>query len=167
MALAFTNVIELAHGETWDFEGGCVVSVPFYGECSCEMELPRNCYLIADRGRNIFIPVDSGPTNSGANAVKDGVIDELVRKYGPVDTVYEQPGQLLELRTFAAYACLSHPGCWLEVGENCCVTSDYLAQSCCKRKGAIVCHLCQWRSRLAPRPSGLYVQQQKSGPFVR
>jgi hypothetical protein len=126
--LGFTNVIELAHGETWDFEGGCVVSVPFYGECSCEMELPRNCYLIADRGRNIFIPVDSGPTNSGANAVKDGMIDELVRKYGPVDTVYEQPGQLLELRTFAAYACLSHPGRWLEVGENCCVTSDYLAQ---------------------------------------
>ncbi len=126
--LGFTRVIELAHGESWTFDGGGVVSVPFYGECSCELGLPRNCYLIADRGRNIFIPVDSGPTNNGDNAVKDGVIDELVRNYGPIDTVFAQPGQLLELRTFAAYACLSHPGRWLEVGENCCVTSDYLAR---------------------------------------
>lgn len=126
--LGFTRVIELAHGESWTFDDGGVVSVPFYGECSCELGLPRNCYLITDRGRNIYIPVDSGPTNNGDNAVKDGVIDELVRKYGPIDTVFAQPGQLLELRTFAAYACLSHPGRWLEVGENCCVSSDYLAQ---------------------------------------
>ncbi len=125
--LGFTQVVELAHGETWDFAGGSVVSVPFYGECSCELGMPRNCYLIADRGRNILIHVDSGPTNSGDNAVKDGVIDDLVRKFGPIDTVFAQPGQLLELRTFAAYACLSHPGRWLEVGENCCVSSDYLA----------------------------------------
>ena len=126
--LGFTQVIELAHGESWAFDGGAVVAVPFYGECSCELGMPRNCYLIVDRGRNIYIPVDSGPTNSGENSVKDGVIDELVRQYGPIDLVYHQPGQLLELRTFAAYACLSHPGRWLEVGENCCVSSDYLAQ---------------------------------------
>ena len=126
--LGFTKVVELAHGESWMFERGRVVSVPFYGECSCELGLPRNCYLIADRGRNILIHVDSGPTNSGESLVKDGVIDELVRRYGPIDAVYAQPGQLLELRTFAAYACLSHPGRWLEVGENCCVSSDYLAE---------------------------------------
>jgi hypothetical protein len=126
--LGFTRVIELAHWETWPFDGGRVVSVPFYGECSCELGMPRNCYLVADRGRNIFVPVDSGPTNTGDNAVKDGVIDEMVKRHGPVDTLFAQPGQLLELRTFAAYACLSHPGRWLEVGENCCVSSDYLAQ---------------------------------------
>lgn len=126
--LGFTQVIELAHGEAWTFDGGGVVSVPFYGECSCELGMPRNCYLIADRGHNILIHVDSGPTNSGDNLVKDGVINELVQRYGPIDWVYAQPGQLLELRTFAAYACLSHPGRWLEVGENCCVTSDYLAE---------------------------------------
>ncbi len=125
--LGFTRIVELAHGDTWTFDGGGVVSVPFYGECSCELGLPRNCYLIADRGRNILIHVDSGPTNSGESMVKDGVIDELVRQYGPIDTVYAQPGQLLELRAFAAYACLSHPGRWLEVGENCCVSDDYLA----------------------------------------
>jgi len=126
--LGFTRVIELAHWETWAFDGGCVVAVPFYGECSCELGMPRNTYLIADRGRNLYIPVDSGPTNTGENAVKAGVIEEMVRRYGPVETMYAQPGQLLELRTFAAYACLSQPGRWLEVGENCCVSSDYLAQ---------------------------------------
>ena len=126
--LGFTRIIELAHGDTWTFDGGGVVSVPFYGECSCELGMPRNCYLIADRGRNVLVHVDSGPTNSGENAVKDGVIDDLVRQYGPIEIVYAQPGQLVELRTFAAYACLSHPGRWLEVGENCCVSSDYLAQ---------------------------------------
>jgi hypothetical protein len=129
--LGFTRVIELAHGESWPFDhaqGGGVVSVPFYGECSCELGIPRNCYLITDRGRNTLIHVDSGPTNTGENAVKDGVIDELVRRYGPIQVIYAQPGQLLELRTFAAYACLSHPGRWLDVGENCCVSSDYLTQ---------------------------------------
>lgn len=126
--LGFTRIIELAHGDTWTFDGGGVVSVPFYGECSCELGMPRNCYLIADRGRNVLVHVDSGPTNSGENAVKDGVIDDLVRQYGPIEMVYAQPGQLLELRTFAAYACLSHPGRWFEVGENCCVTSEYLAE---------------------------------------
>lgn len=129
--LGFTRVVELAHGESWPLDhaqGGVVEAVPFYGECSCELGLPRNCYLIADRGRNSLIHVDSGPTNTGENAVKDGVIDELVRRYGPIKAVYAQPGQLLELRAFAAYACLSHPGRWLEVGENCCVSSDYLAE---------------------------------------
>ncbi len=125
--LGFTQVIELAHGETWKFDGGGVVSVPFYGECSCELGMPRNCYLIADRGYNVFIPVDSGPTNSGKSILAEGVVEDLVRQYGAIGTIFEQPGQLLELRTFAAYACLSHPGRWLEVGENCCVTSEYVA----------------------------------------
>jgi len=135
--MGFTHIIELPHGESWKYDGGCVVSVPFYGECSCELGLPRNCYLIADRGRNIFIPVDSGPTNSGDNMVKDGVIEALVGEYGPVDIIFEQPGQLLELRTFAAYACLSPPGRWLEVGENCCVTSDYLVQLAAQAKAQL------------------------------
>tara|TARA_B100000315_G_scaffold76402_1_gene69873 strand:- start:1154 stop:2803 length:1650 start_codon:yes stop_codon:yes gene_type:complete len=125
--LGYTKVIELAHWETWDFEGGKVVSIPFYGECSCEMGMPRNTYMIVDRGRNIYNHCDSGPTNTGENALKDGVFDEMVKKYGPVDTVFCQPGQLLELRTYAAYASLSPPGKWLEIGENCCVTTDYLA----------------------------------------
>jgi hypothetical protein len=126
--LGFTRVVELAHGDAWSCGGADVVAVPFYGECSCELGMPRNCYLIADRGRNTLIHVDSGPTNSGENAVKDGVVSGLVRRFGPIQVVCAQPGQLLELRTFAAYACLSHPGRWLEVGENCCVSSEYLAQ---------------------------------------
>jgi hypothetical protein len=125
--LGFTRVVELAHGDGWKFDGGEVVSVPFYGECSCELGMPRNCYLIADRGSNILLHVDSGPTNSGDDAVKAGVVDELVRRYGSLDVVFAQPGQLLELRAFAAYACLSPPGRWLEVGENCCVSVEYLS----------------------------------------
>ncbi|MEW6544866.1 MAG: hypothetical protein AB1411_14810 [Nitrospirota bacterium] len=126
--LGFTNIVELAHGDAWPFDGGAVVAVPFYGECACELGMPRNCYLIVDRGCNSLIHVDSGPTNAGDNVVQDGVIDELVRRHGPISTVYAQPGQLLELRAFAAYACLSPPGRWLEVGENCCVAPDYLSQ---------------------------------------
>jgi L-ascorbate metabolism protein UlaG (beta-lactamase superfamily) len=125
--LGFTQVIELAHGEAWHFEGGEVVSVPFFGEDPCDLEMPRNCYLIADRGRNILIHVDSGPTNNGRSALKDGVIDGLVRQYGPVATLCASQQQLLELRSYAAHACLSHPGRWLEAGENGYLTNGYLA----------------------------------------
>lgn len=66
--LGFTQIVELAHGESWAFEGGAVVSVPFFGEDPCDIEMPRNCYLITDRGRNILVHVDSGPTNTGKSA---------------------------------------------------------------------------------------------------
>src|SRR5690242_2205447 len=52
--LGFGHVVELAHGETWPFEGGTVVSVPFYGEDPCDLEMPRNCYLISDRGHTYW-----------------------------------------------------------------------------------------------------------------
>src|SRR2546427_11744747 len=70
--LGFTRVVELAHGETFPFEGGCVASVPFFGEDPCDIEMPRNCYLIADRGRNTLVHVDSGPTNAGRSALTEG-----------------------------------------------------------------------------------------------
>ncbi|WP_447975003.1 MBL fold metallo-hydrolase [Nitrospira sp. Kam-Ns4a] len=126
--LGFTQVAELAHGEAWPFEGGAVVAVPFYGEDPCDLEMPRNCYLISDRGRNTLAHVDSGPTNAGRSAVKEGVIDDLVRRYGPIATVFASQQQLLEVRTYAAHACLSHPGKWLDVGENGYLTNGYLAQ---------------------------------------
>jgi L-ascorbate metabolism protein UlaG (beta-lactamase superfamily) len=126
--LGFGHVIELAHGESWKFDGGAVVSVPFFGEDPCDLEMPRNCYLIADRGRNALVHVDSGPTNAGRSAIKEGVIDELVRQYGPIATVFASQQQLLELRTYAAHAALSPPGRWLEVGENGYLTNSYLAQ---------------------------------------
>lgn len=126
--LGFAQIIELAHGETWAFEGGAVVSVPFFGEDPCDIEMPRNCYLVTDRGRNQLVHVDSGPTNSGKSAVKEGVIDELVRRYGPIATVFASQQQLLEVRTYAAHAALSAPGRWLEVGENGYLTNGYLAE---------------------------------------
>ncbi len=126
--LGFTRVIELAHGETFPFEGGCVASVPFFGEDPCDIEMPRNCYLIADRGRNTLVHVDSGPTNAGRSALTEGVIDDLVKRYGPISTIFASQQQLQELRTYAVHACLSPPGQWLEVGEDGFLTNSYLAQ---------------------------------------
>ena len=126
--LGFSHLIELAHGETWGFDGGAVVSVPFFGEDPCDIEMPRNCYLITDHGRNTLVHVDSGPTNAGKSVVKEGVLDELVRTYGPIATLLASQQQLLEVRTYAAHASLSHPGKWLEAGENGYLTNGYLAQ---------------------------------------
>ena len=128
--LGFDRVIELAHGETWPFEGGTVVSVPFYGEDPCDLNMPRNCYLISDRGHNVLIHADSGPTNDGRSALKDNVIQQLVGRYGPIPLVFASQQQLLEIRSHAAHASLSHPGKWLDVGENGYLTNAYLAEIC-------------------------------------
>jgi hypothetical protein len=126
--LGFTRIIELAHGETFPFEGGCVASVPFFGEDPCDIAMPRNCYLVADRGRNVLAHVDSGPTNAGRSALTEGVIEGLVKDYGPIAAVFASQQQLKELRTYAAHACLAHPGTWLEAGENGYLTNNYLAE---------------------------------------
>lgn len=132
--LGFTHVTELAHGERWAFEGGEVVAVPFYGEDPCDVELPRNCYLIVDRGVNTLVHADSGPTNDGRSALKDGIISGLVARYGPIASVFASQQQLKEVRSFAAYACLSPPGRWLEVGENGFLTNHYLTELCAEAK---------------------------------
>jgi Beta-lactamase superfamily domain len=128
--LGFMRVIELAHGESWAFDGGAVYSVPFYGEDPCDLEMPRNCYLIADRGYNVLVHADSGPTNNGRSALKDGVIQSLVQKHGAIPLVFASQQQLLEVRGHAAHAPLSHPGKWLDVGENGYLTNAYLADVC-------------------------------------
>ncbi|MEQ1625792.1 MAG: MBL fold metallo-hydrolase [Nitrospira sp.] len=128
--MGFGRVVELAHGERWDFDGGSVVSVPFYGEDPCDLEMPRNCYLIHDRGQNILVHADSGPTNNGRSALKEQIIQQLVVKYGPISLVLASQQQLLEIRSYAAHASLSHPGKWLDVGENGYLTNAYLADLC-------------------------------------
>ena len=128
--LGFDRVIELAHGETWPLEGGTVVSVPFYGEDPCDLNMPRNCYLISDRGHNVLIHADSGPTNDGRSALKDNVIQQLVGQYGPIPLVFASQQQLLEIRSHAVHASLSHPGKWLDIGENGHLTNTYLAEVC-------------------------------------
>lgn len=128
--LGFTQVVELAHGEKWNFEGGAVVSVPFFGEDPCDLEMPRNCYLITDRGHNVLVHADSGPTNAGRSAIKEGVIDGLVRQFGPIAVVLASQQQLKEVRTYAAHAALAPPGTWLDVGENGYLTNAYLAELC-------------------------------------
>lgn len=128
--LGFGRVIELAHGEQWSFNGGAVHAAPFYGEDPCDLEMPRNCYLINDRKHNVLVHADSGPTNSGRSALKDGVIQQLVQKHGPIPLVLASQQQLLEIRTHAAHAALSPPGKWLDVGENGYLTNAYLADVC-------------------------------------
>jgi hypothetical protein len=128
--LGFNLIIELAHGETWPFEGGTVVSVPFYGEDPCDLEMPRNCYLISDRGYNVLIHADSGPTNDSRSPLRDGIIARLTDKYGPIPLVFASQQQLLELRSHAAHAPLSHPGKWLDIGENGYLTNAYLNELC-------------------------------------
>jgi len=135
--MGFGRVIELAHGERWDFEGGAVISVPFYGEDPCDLEMPRNCYLIHDRGRNVLVHADSGPTNSGRSALNERVIQQLVEQYGPIALVLASQQQLLELRSYAAHAALSHPGKWLDVGENGYLTNAYLAELCATAKARL------------------------------
>ena len=128
--LGCTNIIELAHGETWNFDGGAVVSVPFFGEDPCDLEMPRNCYLVTDRGHNVLVHADSGPTNSGRSAIKEGVIQQLIQKYGPIGLLLASQQQLQEIRSYAAHASLSHPGLWLDVGENGYLTNSYLDELC-------------------------------------
>jgi len=135
--LGFGRVVELAHGESWPFEGGAVVSVPFYGEDPCDLQMPRNCYLISDRGHNVLIHADSGPTNDGRSALKDDVIARLVDKYGPIPLVFASQQQLLELRSHAAHAPLSDPGKWLDVGENGYLSNTYLAEICATAKAKL------------------------------
>ena len=128
--LGFSHIIELAHGESWSFDGGAVVSVPFYGEDPCDLEMPRNCFLVTDRGQNVLVHADSGPTNNGRSAIQEGVIQRLVQKYGPLSLLLASQQQLQEIRSYAAHAPLSHPGQWLEVGENGYLTNRYLDELC-------------------------------------
>ena len=128
--LGFGHVIELAHGESWPFEGGAVYSVPFYGEDPCDLEMPRNCYLIADRGHNVLVHADSGPTNGGSPPSRTESYSRLAQKHGPIPLVFASQQQLLEVRSHAAHAPLSHPGKWLDVGENGYLTNAYLAEVC-------------------------------------
>src|SRR2546425_2473835 len=136
--MGFQEVIELAHGERWTFAGGAVVSVPFFGEDPCDLELPRNCYLLADRGRNTLVLADSGPSNTGRSVLKDGVMEDLVRRYGPNATVFTSRQQLLEVRTTFFEACLSHPGRWLEIGEYSYLAHRYLVELAMSAKARLL-----------------------------
>jgi L-ascorbate metabolism protein UlaG (beta-lactamase superfamily) len=133
----FQQVIELAHGERWTFEGGAVVSVPFFGEDPCDLELPRNCYLIVDRGRNTLLLADSCPTNTGRSVLKDGVIEDLVQRYGPIATVFASRQQTLVVRATQYQACLSHPGRWLEMGEYSYLPQSYLVELAASAKARL------------------------------
>src|SRR5713101_3660501 len=159
--LGFQEVIELAHGERWTFEGGAVVSVPFFGEDPCDLELPRNCYLIVDRGRNTLVLADSGLTNTGRSVVKDGVIEDLVRRYGPIATVFASQQQELVVRATHGHACLSHPGRWLEMGENAYLPHRYLVELAAGAKARLLVSYATGGAEWYPVHLGFFVNLRK------
>ena len=124
--------------------------------------MPRNCYLIADRGRNVLVHVDSGPTNAGKSAVHDGIIQDLVKQHGPIAVLFASQQQLLEIRTYAAHAALASPGTWLDPGENGYLTNHYLSELATAARAGTVCVLCDGRRRLVSRPSFVHVQSAQS-----
>src|SRR2546425_1037930 len=159
--LGFQEVIELAHGERWTFEAGAVVSVPFFGEDPCDLELPRNCYLIVDRGRNTLVLADSGPTNAGRSVVKDGVIEDLVRRYGPIATVFASQQQELVVRATSFYACLSRPGRWLEMGENAYLPHRYLVELAASARAHLLVSYATGGADWYPEHLGFFVNPRK------
>jgi len=155
--LGFDQVVELAHGESWAFEGGAVIAVPFYGEDPCDLEMPRNCYLISDRGYNVLVHADSGPTNAGRSALKDNVIHQLVEQYGTISLVLASQQQLLEIRSHGSRPAVPP---WEMVG---CRRERLSHQrlSCrtlCRRPCTLVCFLCDGRRRLVSGSPVLHVQ---------
>jgi hypothetical protein len=62
---------------------------------------------------------------------------DLVNKYGPIPTIYASQQQLKEIRSYAAHASLSHPGKWLEVGENGFLTNQYLSELAAQAKAKL------------------------------
>lgn len=137
-ALGFDQVIELAHGEAWAFDGGRLVAIPFLGEDPCDLQIPRNCYLLTDRGHNTLVLADSGPTNSGRSALSEGIIDHVVRQYGPVAIVFASHQQIRAVRAYHPTACLSPPGRWLEMCEDSYVTNEYLADLAARTQARLV-----------------------------
>jgi len=70
--------------------------------------------------------------------VKDGVIADLVRRYGPIATVFASQQQMLEVRATDFYTCLSHPGRWLEMGEYSYLTHRYLVELATSAKARLL-----------------------------
>ena len=98
------------------------------GEDPCDVELPRSCWMICDRGRNTLVWADSGPTNGGRSALGDGVVDAIRARRGPVNLLLSSQQQLQELRALSVYSAFCPPGTWFRNGENGYLTNDYLAE---------------------------------------
>ncbi len=133
--LGFTDIRELGHGEGFAIPGGAVLAIPFHGEDPCDLRLDRNCYLVAQPGRNVLVWADSGPANDGSSPLTEGVVDDLVAKLGKVDLILCSQQQLMELRALSVYCAFSPPGGWLTPGENGFLDDAYLAEVC-RRSGA-------------------------------
>jgi len=136
--MGFSDVRELAHGESYqslDSAGGdglCVEAVPFFGEGQNRVGFGANCYLLSRCGRNVLIHADAGPDSAGRSIVSAGVLQQLVKHWGPLHAVW---GTWWQERTFACtlspfmiFSPTLPPDQWLESTELCDCPPDFLCE---------------------------------------
>jgi len=126
------TIVELDHWEKYPLrDGGVVLAIPFIGEGTAEVEFRGNCYLVERWGQRILVHADSSRDSNGKSDLTEGVIQKLVREYGPIDVVYATRRQELHFGIQALYLLpilmAKHPYHWLDVVENCNCPKEYLA----------------------------------------
>ncbi len=126
------TIVELDHWEKFPLrDGGFVLAVPFTGEGTAEVEFRGNCYLVERWAQRILVHADSSQDSNGKSDLTEGVIQKLVRDYGPIDVVYATRRQELHLGMLYWYllpiAMAGRPYRWLDVVENCNCPKEYLA----------------------------------------
>ena len=126
------TIVELGHWEKYPLrDGGFVIAVPFTGEGTAESEFRRNCYLVERWGQRILVHADSSQDSNGKSDLTEGVIQKLVRDYGPIDVVYATRRQELDFGIQSWYllpiTMAERPYHWLDVVENCNCPKEYLA----------------------------------------
>jgi len=125
------KIVELDHGEKYPLrDGGFLLAVPFIGEGTAEGEFRANCYLVERGGHRILAHADSSQDSNGKSDLTEGVIQQLVRDYGPIDVVYATRRQELHFCIqfrFLPITMAKRPYHWLDVLENCNCPKEYLA----------------------------------------
>ncbi len=126
------KIVELDHWEKFPLrDGGFVLAVPFTGEGTAEGEFRANCYLVERWGQRILVHADSSQDSNGKSDLTEGVVQKLVRDYGPIDVVYATRRQELHFGIQYWYllpiAMAERPYHWLDVVENCNCPKEYLA----------------------------------------
>jgi hypothetical protein len=126
------KTVELDHWEKYPLrDGGFVLAVPFIGEGTAEDKFRRNCYLVERRGQRILAHADSSQDSNGKSDLTEGVIQKLVRDYGPIDVVYATRRQELHFGIQCWHLPIpmaERPYQWLDVVEQCNCPKEYLAR---------------------------------------
>jgi hypothetical protein len=131
--LGFTDVRELAHGQSVSLGGGIEIeAIPFFGEGRDLLGFGANCYVISRANRNVLVYADAAPETGGRSLVSSGELTDVVARKGAMDVVF---GTWWQERTdryrLSNYAVLSPdiaPPTWLQSNEMCDCPPAYIAQ---------------------------------------